>query len=401
MEIFSAKLIKKKRIAERQSVILKLPDQDSNLDKQNQNLSYYHYTIGQCFIGEMVCKYRTFCDCLQKYFQNILIGGFIGTLFQKSVILPRMNRKFTLILFLLTAFLVSCAQVGPGNSVWGQGGPKIVLNTTDDLYRFLTFEDGRYPLVSAHRGGPTTGYPENALETFEYQRLKQPLIIEFDVNMSKDSVLVLMHDDKLDRTTTGTGLVSDYTFEELQRLFLKDNEGNVTTFRIPTLDEALQWGKGKVVFTVDVKRQVPYAKVVEAIERNQAKAFSVVITYNADQALAVHRLDPELMISASIGNSGDLLRLNDRDIPDNRLVAFVGTREVDKGMYELLHGHGIMCILGTMGNLDNQAKARGDEVYKGFIERGADILSTDRPEEAGKVLEAYRKEQKITSKYVR
>jgi len=218
--------------------------------------------------------------------------------------------------------------------------------------------------------------------------------------MTKDSVLVLMHDETLDRTTTGQGNVADHTYEQLQDLFLIDPEGEETTFKIPTLVDALAWGKGKVIFTLDVKRGVPFKNVVETIQSQQAEAISVVITYNADQALEVHRLDPNLMISASIGNPNALLQINDRNVPDNRLVAFVGTSERNEEMYHTLHGHGIMCILGTMGNLDRQAERVGENFYAELIERGADILSTDRPVEAGRALQAYRVQQQIDSKYI-
>jgi len=305
-----------------------------------------------------------------------------------------------LFLGLATSFCLSCGPASSGSGFWGNSEPKIVLNAVDDLHRFLTYEEGRFPLISAHRGGPEEGYPENAIETFEFQRKHQPLIIECDIRMTKDSVLILMHDETLDRTSNGKGKVADHTAAELKALFLKDNEGNITNFRIPSLEETLKWGRGRVVFTLDVKRGVPYRKVVEAIQRNQAQAYSVVITYSADQSHEVYRLDPDLMISASIRSPADLLRLNDLNIPDNRLVAFVGTSEVNEGTYGLLHGHGIMCILGTMGNLDNQAARRGPEIYRELIERGADILSTDRPREAGEVLHQYRLDNKLSSSFV-
>src|SRR5690606_7787429 len=110
---------------------------------------------------------------------------------------------------------------------------------------------------------------------------------------------------------------------------------------------------------------------------------------------------PDVMISASIQSARDLLRLSDNNIPDNRLIAFVGTREADKALYDLLHGHGILCILGTLGNLDKQAAARGDTVYTAFVERGADILSTDRPREAGEALRTYRIKHKLTSNFIK
>lgn len=300
---------------------------------------------------------------------------------------------------LITFSIISCGSTTGNSSLLGKKSHHIVLNDVEDLYSFLTYDEERFPLVSAHRGGPGVGYPENAIETFEYRIQSQPLIIEFDVRLTKDSVLVLLHDEKLERTTTGKGNLKDYTYKDIQEFYLKDTENNITDFKIPTLDEVLQWGKNKVIFTIDVKRGVPYEMVLNAIEKNKAEPYSIVITYSADQAKEVYSLNPNVMISASIKMAGDLLRLNDRDIPDNRLVAFTGTSEVDRGVYELLHGHGIMCILGTMGNLDRQADVNGYQLYAEFIERGADILSTDRPEEAGKALEFYRNKRNLKSKF--
>src|SRR5690606_4571450 len=97
----------------------------------------------------------------------------------------------------------------------------------------------------------------------------------------------------------------------------------------------------------------------------------------------------------------DLLRLNDRSVPDNRLIAFVGTANVAPAVYDLLHDHGILCILGTIGNIDKQAVARGDTVYTRLVENGADILATDRPQEVGNVLHAYRKDHNLSSNFIK
>lgn len=278
--------------------------------------------------------------------------------------------------------------------------PTINLRTIEDLYEFTTYRDSRIPLVSAHRGGPQSGFPENAIETFENTARKQPVIIECDVAMTKDSVLILMHDERLDRTTTGSGLVKAYTLEEIRTLSLKDVDDALTEFKVPTLAEVLDWGRNRVIFTLDIKRGVPYERVIAEIRKQKAEPFSIVITYSANQAGKVHELAPDIMISASITKEEDLLRLNDRGVPDNRLIAFVGTSEPTSDIYNILHNHGILCILGTMGNLDNQAVTRGDVSYYDLIDRGADILSTDRPNEAGVQLEKYRKDYGLTSGFI-
>lgn len=274
------------------------------------------------------------------------------------------------------------------------------LESVEDLYQFLTYSEKRVPLISAHRGGPDVGYPENAIETFQRVAYKTPAIIECDIALTKDSVLVLMHDETLPRTTTGKGKLKDHTYEELQELFLKDTKGERTPYKIPTLEETLAWGIGKVIFTLDVKRNVPYQLVIDAIRKTKAEAYTIIITYSADQATVVHNLAPDLMISASIRSAEDLVRLNDNDIPDTRIVAFVGTAQPDKALTDFLHQHGILCILGTMGNLDQQAKERGEQMYATYIENGADILSTDRPLQTSKALDYYIKKRNLSSPYI-
>jgi glycerophosphoryl diester phosphodiesterase len=250
---------------------------------------------------------------------------------------------------------------------------------------FFGYHPNQTPKISAHRGGgDLKGYPENCIESFEYLAKQigtptRPVVIECDIDLTKDSVLVMMHDQTLDRTTTGTGKLIDKTYAELAPFRLEDNMGNVTPYKIPTLEQVLRWGKGKVTFTLDVKRNVSFDKVVDMVHRTGAGDYVAIITYNAQDAAKVTRLDPKLMISVTIRNRAEYDRLHDLGVPDNRMVAFVGVKEPDAELYQFLHQKGIACILGTLGNLDKQAAAKGDQVYKQFARNGADIMSTDRP----------------------
>ena len=250
------------------------------------------------------------------------------------------------------------------------------------------YRPGQAPRVSAHRGGGDySGYPENAVESFAYLAGQLPaVIIECDIDLTRDSVLVLMHDKTLDRTTTGTGPLLAKTWAECQQYRLEDNFGTATDYRIPTLEQALRWGNGKCLFTLDVKRGVPFAKVVDMIHQTNAASYAAVITYNAPDAGTVYRLDPALMISVSIRGQEDYERLRAAGVPDQNMLAFVGTTEPEPGLYQFLHTKGIACILGVLGNLDKQAQARGDQMYRTFVQAGADILATDRPLEAAQAI---------------
>lgn len=100
----------------------------------------------------------------------------------------------------------------------------------------------------AHRGFSGM-YPENTMLAFREAMKAGCNGIETDVQMSKDGVLVICHDELLDRTSNGTGLLKDYTYDELLNFdfgikFSSKFEGE----KIPTLDELLQFAKENHIF---------------------------------------------------------------------------------------------------------------------------------------------------------
>ena len=307
-----------------------------------------------------------------------------------------MNKLFT---FCVGCLFLACEVEHQQEAHLSLGGQYIRLDTKDEIKEFFEWKPDRIPLVSAHRGGPYPGYPENSLEAFEHVLRYTPAIIEFDVAISKDSILVLMHDNTLERTTTGKGKVIDHTYEEIRDLYLIDKEGKRTSFRVPTLDEVLEWGRGKTVFTVDIKREVPFEMVVEAIQRHQAQPYAAVITYNVAAAKKIHSMDPDLMLSLSIRNEEELERHSNSGIPVENWIAFTGTSERSENFNRKLHELGVFTILGVIGNLDRRAEARGDTTYRSYVKRGADILATDRPIETAKALTELIPENSKMKKY--
>ena len=93
-------------------------------------------------------------------------------------------------------------------------------------------------------------------------------MIELDARPTSDGILVLMHDNTIDRTTNGSGAVGNYTYQQLQQFYLKDAAGNLTGERIPTLEDALKKGKGKVYFNLDiVNKDVAVATMVSLLKK--------------------------------------------------------------------------------------------------------------------------------------
>ena len=87
--------------------------------------------------------------------------------------------------------------------------------------------------------------------------------------------------------------------EELKQLRLKDPDGTVTEFQIPTLDEALEWARGKTVLILDQK-DVPVEARVKAIEEHKAEAYAMLIVYSYREALSCYQMNPNIMMEVMI-----------------------------------------------------------------------------------------------------
>ncbi len=307
--------------------------------------------------------------------------------------------KYTLGLLSLVFLLVSCRLEAPKTT---QEEASEVVNPTE---KTNNKKDGitsvyqlkhplRTTLVSGHRGAKTlVNYPENCLETFEYLSGKMTGIYECDVAATKDGILVLMHDDALDRTTNGFGRVDQMKSSKVLDLQLKDYKGNLTDYKVPTFDATLAWAKqNNAILSVDIKRSVRYEDVIEAIRKAGAEENCMLISYSLNQSRKLYKLAPEMMQSVSIRNEEELRRWEAANVPPaDKVIAFTGTRQSPKSLYDALHDRGIACIFGTLGNIDRQAKKRGERVYHELIDKGVDIIATDRPIAVQEAIDSYNK----------
>ncbi len=250
-------------------------------------------------------------------------------------------------------------------------------------------------LVVGHRGGPTRDYPENAIETFQRTFDAGTRAMEIDVRVTKDGHLVLMHDEDLDRTTTGTGLVADHTLADIQKLFL-ETYSRTTEFHPPTLGDALEWAvKTGAIVKIDKKRETPYAPIIAAIRDAKAENNAIVITYTDDQAVEVHTMASELVISATIRNSGQLDELIERGVYADRLVAWTETDTPKPELWKALAARGLEADFGTLGPRASSLDTRywedddGSE-YTELVAGGLTMVSTDITDKVARQLAPLR-----------
>lgn len=278
-------------------------------------------------------------------------------------------------------------------SCTGQGSQvtlKVVdLDGISDLQNFFAHTGHDIPLLSAHRGGKLDGYPENSIAAFENVLKHTHAFFEVDPRLTKDSVIVLIHDKTLERTTTGSGKVSDHTLAELKRLRLKDDHGNVTEYQIPTLREALDWSLGKTVLNLD-KKDVPLSLTVKKLKEWQMEGHVMLTVHSAEEAKFYLDHSQKFMFSAFIRNKEEFEDYERLQIPWDHMIAYVGSldKPETKELYALLNEKGVMCMVSAAPTYDKEASEESRRTkYQQVIENGADILESDRPIEVSRALD--------------
>jgi glycerophosphoryl diester phosphodiesterase len=106
-------------------------------------------------------------------------------------------------------------------------------------------------MVAAHRGDWQNA-PESSLLSIENCITNQADIVELDVTKTLDGRFVILHDGSLDRTTTGSGDIKEKTLAEVRLLCLL-HEGRSSSLRVPTLAEALETARERIIVNLDVK----------------------------------------------------------------------------------------------------------------------------------------------------
>lgn len=260
--------------------------------------------------------------------------------------------------------------------------------TQKELQQFFHYKGKPHtPIISGHRGGVISGFPENSIEAFENTLKFTPAFFEIDPRLTKDSIVVLMHDATLDRTTNGSGKLSDYTYKELQQLFLKDKDGKTTSFKIPTLLEALQWSKGKTVLNLDHKG-VPFEMIARIIKESSNPVVMLTI-HNPEQAMFYLHNNVNSMFSIHMLSEQVVKQYEAAKIPWKNMIAYIGPRLTDENskLLAYLHSKAVMCMISAAPSFDKLPTA-GErfENYRKIFEAGVDILESDLPIEVSEAV---------------
>lgn len=305
-----------------------------------------------------------------------------------------MKRPSPLLLLLAVccaAVLPACAQAPIPHAVR--------IGSIEELQAYFTYAPGRDIIVSGHRGGMMPGYPENCIESCEKTLSMMPTFFEVDFSFTRDSVMVLMHDLTIDRTTTGKGRVADYTYEELQQFCLVDRDRNVTPYKIPRLKDLLEWGKDKVVFNFDNK-YINTKGVSDEVRRASIDYYIKQLQPGGDWSmyhnimLSVRSVEEALyywehgirnvMFCVEISSMEHFRAYDASPIPWKYIMAYIrlAVNPDLQPVYDLLHAEGVMTMTSITGSSDKVKNPYDRRVaYLRELVAEPDIIETDYPSE--------------------
>lgn len=166
------------------------------------------------------------------------------------------------ILGLLTIVLPACANGPQANPLPNKRVP--------NLLKAVNAQSSDYIIIVAHRACWQNA-PENSIAAIEDCITANVDMVELDVRQTSDGVLVILHDETLDRTTSGSGKIESITYDQVRKFPLKQGKGgpdeniDPRQLYIPTLEEGLLAAKGKVLVNIDAKSGL-YDSIFKVVE---------------------------------------------------------------------------------------------------------------------------------------
>ena len=292
-----------------------------------------------------------------------------------------MRRFFTLVLSVL-ALLPLSAQ-----------------SRAEKILREIRNPKSDYVVVIAHRSD-WRHHPENSLAAMDSAIAMGVDMVEIDVQRTADGVLICNHDATLDRTTTGKGKIREINYEQIKPLFLRTKSG-VTEHRIPTLAEALDLCKDRVLINID-KGYNYYDQILEMLlERDMVE--QVVIKGSKKPATVAARFakhKSNMLYMPIINYTSKKWEKHaplfdaylSSDIPTIAYeICWDGTLKGERKIFNRVLNSGAKLWVNTLwgsicggdkrGFTDNRAIGNEAKVYGKLLSFGVTMIQTDRPQQ--------------------
>jgi glycerophosphoryl diester phosphodiesterase len=245
-------------------------------------------------------------------------------------------------------------------------------------------------LVIGHRGGFDSNYPENSLALFDFTTSNgtNPMIgLEIDIRKSATGSLYLMHDPTVNRTTNGTGDITQLEDTYLNGLQLIDSKGQSTDQKIPLFSDLLKRYQNKpVVLMLDIKGPI-IEEVLHLVQQYKMEKQCIILTFTPENTQTALKHSKNAMISTLITSEKDFQALAAYNEHFTRMAAYI-RKDIDPQLLEVLIESKIT-ILTDVLEIDKQPFIPHEVTfYQDVVRKNkVAILVTDFPQFVSKHLQ--------------
>jgi glycerophosphoryl diester phosphodiesterase len=222
-------------------------------------------------------------------------------------------------------------------------------------------------MLIGHRGY-SAKFPENSMLAFRNVSTK---MIEFDVRKTKDNIPIVIHDSTLERTTTGSGSVKEYSFEDLQKMSIKGSARESEYEKIPSLEQVFREFGSEYAYDIEIKSHDTAHLIVDAIKKSGIPYDNFLVTsFKWEEIEALRKLDSNIFTGLiSVIRPARAIRrcknigckvvvLNHRVI-SREIVKFAADRNIHVYAYTIntteemkrLFGYGVQAIITDNPNI--------------------------------------------------
>ena len=275
----------------------------------------------------------------------------------------------------------------------------VAESRTDKLLRELNNPKSDYVFVISHRAD-WRNFPENSLEAIESAIKMGVDIVELDVHRTADGALVVCHDKTINRTTNGKGKISELTLDYIKSCYLRAGHNAVTHYKMPTLEEALDVCKGRVMINLD-KAVNYYDQIMEMlVERKMADQVIMKSSKSPATMKEFFSKHKENMLYMPIINYNAARwekhkeLFNDYLKTDLPFIAYEmcwdGSLPGEAKVFKKVVNSGKRLWINTLwgklcggkenGYYDDVAVGNEDKIYGKVLSYGASMIQTDRPQ---------------------
>jgi len=229
-------------------------------------------------------------------------------------------------------------------------------------------------LIIGHKGASSIA-PENTLKAFQKAIELKADYVEFDIHITKDGEIIIIHDSDTFNATGVKGLIKDMNLDQIKNLDAGEGE------KIPTLRELISITQKKMGLQIEIKSTNFLDKLTQILKEEDLLSTSIVSSFMLDELLKLKLLEPSVKVGLLLSEDmvrPKLIKRKIKKVSENNFYSIHPPfNTTDKEIVDFAHNFGLKVIVWTVNDR---------EIMENLIELAVDGIITDDISLANEVL---------------